>query len=208
MTALSGLMSVSSSGRFHPKRPFLPMGRVVALLAACQSGCWPSSGRWVRVPSLSMSWRRPQARPMSVAAVTVTVTPAWARSGRSAVAGLCPSMTSAAVCSQTLSMRLTAHMVPSWLVSLYSASSMWAVLSSYRMHAPMVRRVRWGFMSMPKLMTPPGRRRSMVASSHWRRSMAWLRACSSQMPRASRRKSSPVRFSHRLAMDSSLVWDG
>lgn len=45
MTALSGLMSVSSSGRFHPKRPFLPMGRVVALLAACQSGCWPSSGQ-------------------------------------------------------------------------------------------------------------------------------------------------------------------
>ncbi len=95
-------MSVSSSGRFHPKSPFLPMGRVVALAAACQSGCWPSSGRWVRVPSLSMSWRRPQARPMSVAAVTVTVTPAWARSGRSAVAGLCPSMTSAAVCSPDL----------------------------------------------------------------------------------------------------------
>ena len=39
---------------------------------------------------------------MSVAAVTVTATPASARSGRSAVAGLCPSMTSAAVCSPDL----------------------------------------------------------------------------------------------------------
>ncbi len=102
MTALSGLMSVSSSVGSIRRGRFLPMGRVVALLAACQSGCWPSSGRWVR-GAVSEHVLEASAGAAHVGGGGDGDGDAgFGEVGQERGGGALPSMTSAAVCSPDL----------------------------------------------------------------------------------------------------------
>ena len=59
--ATSGEMSMSDPLLFQPNAPLLPMGRVVAFATALPNCGWSASGRWCRVPAVSMSNTRPHA---------------------------------------------------------------------------------------------------------------------------------------------------
>ena len=131
---------------------------------------------------------------MPLVVFTMTFTPRDFSSGSSTIAGLCASMTTAAVFGQRCAIQSAAHAVPCFFVSRYSASSMCAVPSEYFMHAPMASALRSGDMSMPNEVTPPSARTSTVPFAHSCGLMALQTVVSSHMPRPSRRNESSPRF--------------